>query len=153
MGRTDRAGLLLHVDPRTVFAALTTPDDLLAWLPPAGMTGRFERFEMREGGSYRLVLTYADAADSPGKTSAGEDASEVRITRLIPGELLVQEVEFESDDPDFHGVMRMEWVLRPTEDGTDLDLWAHDVPPGVRARDHAAGLTSSLANLAAHLEP
>jgi hypothetical protein len=40
--------------------ALVDPDALTAWLPPNGMTGRFERFDARPGGSYRLVLTYAD---------------------------------------------------------------------------------------------
>lgn len=66
MGRTDQASLLVHVDRATVFAALTSPDALLSWLPPRGMHGRFEQFDMREGGSYRLVLTYDDASDAPG---------------------------------------------------------------------------------------
>lgn len=153
MSRTDRASLLVHVDRDAVFAALTEHDALLAWLPPAGMTGRFERFEMREGGSYRLVLTYDDAAAAPGKTSADSDVSEVRVVRVVPGELLVQEVEFESDDPRFQGTMTMEWRIRSVADGTDVELSAHGVPDGVTARDHAAGLTSSLANLSAYLEP
>jgi uncharacterized protein YndB with AHSA1/START domain len=117
------------------------------------MHGRFEHFDMREGGSYRLVLTYDDASGAPGKTSAAEDVSEVRVVRLVPGELVVQEVDFASDDPAFHGTMRMEWSVRRTPEGTEVALTARDVPPGIRASDHAAGLTSSLANLAAHLEP
>ncbi|PRA79993.1 SRPBCC domain-containing protein [Microbacterium sp. MYb66] len=153
MGRTDRASLLLHVDGAEVFSALTSQDALLAWLPPAGMQGRFERFDMREGGSYRLVLTYDDAIDAPGKTSADSDASEVRVSQIVPGELVVQEVDFESEDPAFHGTMRMEWRLRPVAEGTEVELTARNVPVGVRARDHAQGLTSSLANLSAYLEP
>ncbi len=153
MGRTDRASLLVHVDAADVFAALTTRDDLLAWLPPKGMRGRFERFDMREGGSYRLVPTYDDAPAGGGKTSADSDVSEVRIPRLVPGELVVWEVDFESDDPAFRGTMRMEWTLRSGEHGTDVEVVARDVPDGIRARDHAEGLTSSLANLSAHLEP
>jgi len=153
MGRTDRASLLLHVDSDEVFTALTSREALLAWLPPAGMQGRFERFDMREGGSYRLVLTYDDATGGPGKTSADSDASEVRVARIVPGELVVQEVDFDSDDPAFQGTMRMEWRVRSVEDGTEVELTARNVPSGVRARDHALGLTSSLANLAAHLEP
>lgn len=152
-GRTDRAGLLVHVDRAATFAALSSPDALAAWLPPEGMSGRFERFDMREGGSYRLVLTYDDASDSPGKTSAGEDVSDVRITRIVPDELIVQDVDFEADDPAFRGTMRMEWSLRSVDEGTLVEIVARNVPHGVRARDHAAGLTSSLANLAAYLEP
>ncbi len=143
----------MHVSTAEAFAALTDRDALLAWLPPAGMRGRFERFDMRTGGSYRLVLTYADASGSPGKTTADSDVSEARVVEVVPGRRVVQEVEFSSDDPAFRGTMRMEWRLRPAEGGTDVEVVARDVPPGVRARDHAEGILSSLAQLAAHLEP
>jgi uncharacterized protein YndB with AHSA1/START domain len=153
MRRTDRASLLIHADADRVFAALTSHDALVQWLPPKGMHGRFERFDMRSGGSYRLVLTYDDARDAPGKTSADSDVSEVRIAMIVPGERVVQEVEFESDDPELSGTMLMEWSLRSGSDGVTVEFEARDVPDGVRARDHAAGLTSSLVNLAAYLEP
>jgi 8-oxo-dGTP diphosphatase len=153
MSRTDLASLLIHADRETVFAALTDQEALLDWLPPQGMHGRFERFDLREGGSYRLVLTYEDAAGAPGKTDADSDVSEVRISRVVPGEFVEQLVDFESDDPAFRGTMRMTWRVRPSVDGTVVEFEARDVPSGIRARDHAEGLTSSLANLAAHLEP
>jgi uncharacterized protein YndB with AHSA1/START domain len=152
VSRTDRASLLIHAARDRVFDALTSEAALEQWLPPAGMHGRFERFDMREGGSYRLVLTYDDASDAPGKTSADSDVSEVRITRFIPGEGLVQEVDFESDDPLFAGTMLVEWRLRTGSDGTTVEIEARAVPEGIRASDHAEGLTSSLSNLAAHLE-
>jgi uncharacterized protein YndB with AHSA1/START domain len=117
------------------------------------MRGRFERFDMRNGGSYRLVLTYDDASGASGKTSADSDVSEVRIVRIVPGERVVQEVDFETDDPAFKGTMRMEWSLHSGSDGTTVEFEARDVPEGIRARDHAEGLTSSLSNLAAYLEP
>ncbi len=141
------------MDAARVFGALTDADALIAWLPPKGMRGRFERFDMREGGSYHLVLTYDDASGAPGKTSADSDVSEVRISRLKPGELVAWDVDFDADDPKFQGTMRMEWTLRPEKDGTEVTVTASHVPAGVRASDHAAGLTSSLANLAAWLEP
>jgi uncharacterized protein YndB with AHSA1/START domain len=117
------------------------------------MRGRFERFDMRNGGSDRLVLTYDDASGASGKTSADSDVSEVRIVRIVPGERVVQEVDFETDDPAFKGTMRMEWSLHSGSDGTTVEFEARDVPEGIRARDHAEGLTSSLSNLAAYLEP
>jgi uncharacterized protein YndB with AHSA1/START domain len=117
------------------------------------MTGEFERFDLRDGGSYRLVLTYPDAASAPGKTSADTDVAEVRVRAVVPGERVVQEVDFESDDPAFRGTMRMEWRVAASDDGTTVTFEARDVPEGIRARDHAEGLTSSLANLAAYLEP
>jgi 8-oxo-dGTP diphosphatase len=153
MSRTDLASLVIHADRETVFAALTDPDALVAWLPPKGMRGRFERFDLRDGGSYRLVLTYDDAAAAPGKTDAASDVAEVRIARVVPGESVEQLVDFESDDAAFRGTMRMTWSVRSTDDGTVVEFAARDVPSGIRARDHAEGLTSSLANLAAYLEP
>lgn len=136
-----------------VFEALTSQDALATWLPPGGMRGRFERFDMRPGGSYRLTLTYDDASRAPGKTSKDSDVSEVRIALLDPGERIVWEVDFESENPVYAGTMRMEWNLHSVDDGTDVEVVARNVPEGIRARDHAAGLTSSLSNLSAYLEP
>jgi uncharacterized protein YndB with AHSA1/START domain len=108
---------------------------------------------MRNGGSYRLVLTYDDASDSPGKTSPNSDVSEVRITRIDPGARIVQDVDFESDQPALQGTMQMEWHLRSVDEGTIVEIVARNVPEGIRARDHAEGITSSLTNLSAYLEP
>jgi uncharacterized protein YndB with AHSA1/START domain len=152
MGRTDLASLLIHVEPDAVFTALTSSDALLEWLPPKGMRGRFERFDMRSGGGYRLVLTYDDAAEGPGKSSADSDVSEVRISQVDPGERVVQALEFETDDPAFQGTMLMEWRLRGVDEGTIVEIVARNVPDGIRARDHAEGITSSLAKLSAYLE-
>lgn len=152
MPRTDRASLLVHADADRVFAALADQEALTQWLPPKDMTARFERFDMRTGGSYRLVLTYRESSGGAGKTSTDEDVAEVRIARLDPGERIVQEVDFESDDPAFAGTMRMEWRVRAGSDGTTVEIEASDVPDGIRADEHAEGITSSLANLAAYLE-
>lgn len=153
MGRTDQASLLIHVPREAVFTALTSSDALLTWLPPEGMRGRFERFDMRSGGGYRLVLTYDDAADAPGKSSADSDVADVGIAQIDPGERVVQEIEFEADDPALQGTMLMEWRVRSVDEGTIVEIVARNVPEGIRARDHAAGITSSLANLSAYLEP
>jgi Activator of Hsp90 ATPase homolog 1-like protein len=60
-------------------------------------------------------------------------------------------VEFESDDPAYSGTMRMTWSLDPVEAGTRVEIRAEDVPPGISAEDHAAGLASSLRKLADYL--
>ena len=134
------------------YAALVDPDALAAWLPPSGMTGRFERFDLRPGGSYRLVLTYDDPAASPGKAGDGTDVVEARFVDVVPGERVVQAVDFASDDPAFAGTMTMTWSVRAVDGGTEVSIVAEDVPVGISAEDHAAGIASSLANLAAHLE-
>jgi hypothetical protein len=48
--------------------------------------------------------------------------------------------------------MTVTWEVTATEAGTRVDIRADDVPAGISADDHAAGLASSLANLAAHVE-
>ena len=51
MSRTDTAVRVISASPDRVFAALTDSDALAVWLPPDGMTGRFEHFDARSGGS------------------------------------------------------------------------------------------------------
>ena len=152
MPRTDRASRVIGASPGTVYAALVDPEALLAWLPPHGMTGRFERFDARSGGSYRLVLTYNDGATGRGKATADSDVVEARFVSLVPGICVVQEVDFESDDPLFAGTMTMRWDISSVDGGSLVEITAEDVPNGVSAEDHAAGMASSLANLADHLE-
>lgn len=138
--------------PDRVFAALVDPDALVAWLPPAGMSGRFDHFDARPGGSYRLVLTYADASTAPGKATADSDVVDASFVDIVPGVRVVQAVTFVSDDPDFAGTMTMTWTVTASGGGTRVDIRADDVPVGVSAEDHAAGLASSLENLAGYVE-
>jgi len=153
MARTDSASRVVRADPDGVFAALVDPDALVAWLPPDGMTGRFERFDARPGGSYRLVLTYRDgSASGSGKATPDSDVVEARFLDIVPGVRVVQAVDFVSDDPAFAGTMTMTWTLSAAEGGTRVEVRADDVPAGISAEDHAVGLASSLANLAAFLE-
>jgi uncharacterized protein YndB with AHSA1/START domain len=152
MPRTDMASRVVAVPPERVYAALIDPDALIEWLPPEGMSGRFERFDARPGGSYRMVLTYADASGAPGKATADSDVVEGRFLDVVPGARVVQAVDFVSDDPVYAGTMTMTWDLTAVEAGTLVEIRADDVPDGISAEDHAAGLASSLANLAAYLE-
>jgi uncharacterized protein YndB with AHSA1/START domain len=152
MSRTDSASRILAAPSDRVYGALVDPDALLAWLPPTGMSGRFERFDLRPGGSYRLVLTYADASSAPGKAAAESDIVEARFIEIVPGVRVVQAIDFISDDPAFAGTMTMTWEVASADGGSRVDIRADDVPAGISAEDHAAGLASSLANLATYLE-
>ena len=152
MPRTDRGSRVIAASRERVWAALVDPGALLAWLPPGEMTGRFERFDARPGGSYRMVLTYSGASGAPGKASADADIAEARFVDIVPGERVVQAVDFVSDDPAYAGTMTMTWQVTPVEAGTRVDIIAEDVPDGISADDHAAGLASSLTKLAAYLQ-
>jgi uncharacterized protein YndB with AHSA1/START domain len=50
MCRTDTAVRVISASPDRVFA-LTDSDALAVWPPPDEMTGRFEHFDTRPGGS------------------------------------------------------------------------------------------------------
>jgi uncharacterized protein YndB with AHSA1/START domain len=152
MGRVDAASRVIAAPPDRVYSALVDPEALAAWLPPDGMNGRFERFEARPGGSYRLVLTYADASSQRGKSAADSDIVEASFVELVPGVRVVQAVDFDSADPAYAGTMTMTWELTPVDGGTRVNIRAEDVPVGISAEDHAAGLNSSLANLGTYLE-
>jgi uncharacterized protein YndB with AHSA1/START domain len=151
MTRTDVASRVISASPESVYAALVDPDALTTWLPPDGMRGRFERFDARPGGSYRLILTYAGGSTAAGKATADSDIVEARFVDIVPGVRVVQAVDFISDDPAYSGTMLMTWEVAPVDDGTRIEIRADNVPAGISAEDHAAGLASSLKNLAAHV--
>jgi hypothetical protein len=75
-----------------------------------------------------------------------------RSIDMVPGVQVVQAVDFVSDDPRYSGTMTMTWELSRAEAGTRIEIRAEDVPDGISADDHAAGLRSSLENLAAYVE-
>ncbi len=64
---------------------------------------------------------------------------------------MVWAVTFRSDDPAFAGEMLMAWLLADSPRGTMVTIEARNVPSGIGAEDHAAGLASTLDNLARHL--
>jgi uncharacterized protein YndB with AHSA1/START domain len=151
--RIDSASRVIKALPQIIYQAYLNPDWLASWLPPRGMKARVDEFDPRAGGTYRIVLTYDDPNHvAPGKSSAHGDVVRGRFLELVPGERIVQLVEFESDDPAFAGEMRMTWLLVPVPGGTNVIIRGENVPPGIRAEDHEAGFTSTLENLAAFVE-
>src|ERR1700735_4922644 len=122
MPRTDRASRVIAAPVESVWAAFVDPEALVAWLPPGRMTGRFERFDARPGGSYRMVLTYADASAAPGKATAESDIVEARFVDIVPGERVVQAVDFVSDDPAYAGTMIMTWEVTAAGAGPRVQL-------------------------------
>lgn len=151
MSRTDIATRWVDAAPDRVHAALVDPEALVEWLPPTGMRAEFERFDPRPGGSYRMVLTYEAADGAPGKSTADSDIVEARFLEIVPGDRVVQAVDFVSEDPAMSGTMTMTWTVASRDGGTQVEFRADGVPDGITAEDHAAGMESSLQNLAAHL--
>ena len=76
----------------------------------------------------------------------------LKLTELLPYERIVEDVVFASDDPAFAGTMRVTTTLTPVADGTRVTILCANVPPGISADDHQAGMASTLRNLAAFIE-
>ena len=145
--RVDEASRRVAASADRIFSAFVDADELCAWLPPAGMSGRLDWFDPTAGGGFRMLLTY-DEPDGSGKFTGDTDASEVRISELRAPTRIVWAVEFPSDDPAFAGTMTMSWSVEPEGDATRVTVRATHVPPGIRPDDHVEGLSSSLAQLA-----
>jgi uncharacterized protein YndB with AHSA1/START domain len=135
-----------------VYAALLDLAAVQQWMVPDGMTSKVHTFEDREGGQFRISLTY-DAPTGTGKTTAHTDTHHGRFVTLVPGERVVQTVEFETDNPAMQGEMRITYTLADAPDGgTDLHATHEHVPPGVSPEDNATGWHMSLGKLARLVE-
>lgn len=118
---------------------------------PPGMTSHVHTFDAREGGTFRISLTY-DTPAGTGKTTAHTDTHHGRFVKLVPNEEVVEVVEFETADPTLQGEMTITISLADADGGTEL-VAVHDrLPPGLSAADNETGWRLSLANLAALLE-
>ena len=82
-----------------VYRALLDADAIAAWRVPAGMTSVVHEFDVREGGSFRVSLTYVDST-SAGKTVAQTDTYHGYFTRLMPDEQVIKILKFETADPE-----------------------------------------------------
>src|ERR1700730_16417347 len=142
-----------HVDaPRpAVYSALLNEGAIAQWRAPTSMTCRVHEFDAREGGSFRISLTY-DAPTGAGKTTAHTDTYHGRFVKLVPNEQVVEVVEFETTDPALRGEMTITIALVDADGGTEVRAVHERLPPGVPATDNEAGWRSSLAKLAALVE-
>ncbi|RIK42167.1 MAG: ATPase [Chloroflexi bacterium] len=150
--RVDSASRFIPASSSAVYAAFAEPRAMEQWVPPKGMTATMLHFDFREGGLYRMRLTYKEPEHGRGKTSNDADEVEVRFVRLIHAKRIEQAVTFESNDPAFSGVMRMTWTLDGVKNGTLVTIRCEDVPEGIRPEDHEAGMNSTLDHLASFLE-
>jgi uncharacterized protein YndB with AHSA1/START domain len=115
------------------------------------MTSHVHAFDPREGGSFRISLTY-DTTAGTGKTTAHTDTYHGRFVKVVPNELVVEMVEFETTDPAMRGEMTITISLADADGGTDV-LAVHDgLPRGLSTADNEAAWRSSLAKLAALVE-
>jgi uncharacterized protein YndB with AHSA1/START domain len=142
-----------HINaPReAVYRALLDAHEVATWKVPTGMTSQVHEFDAREGGSFRISLTY-DGATGTGKTTAHTDTYHGRFVKLVPNEQVVEVVEFETTDPAMRGEMTITTTLVDADGGTDIHAVHDGLPPGVPPADNELGWQMSLAKLAAFVE-
>jgi len=134
-----------------VYRALLDPRAVGTWMVPTGMTSQVHEFDPREGGAFRISLTY-DAPRATGKTSAHTDTYHGRFIELVPDRKVVEAVEFETADPAMQGEMTITFSLADADGGTEVAAVHDRLPPGLSPADNEAGWRSSLAKLAALVE-
>jgi uncharacterized protein YndB with AHSA1/START domain len=138
--------------PRTaVYRALLDAEAIAQWRVPDGMSSHVHEFDAREGGSFRVSLTY-DAPGRAGKSAAQTDTYHGRFRTLVPDEQVVEEFEFETGDPALRSTMTMTTTLTDAGDGTDVLVVHEGIPDSVPAADNETGTRMALANLAKLVE-
>jgi uncharacterized protein YndB with AHSA1/START domain len=134
-----------------VYRALIDAGAIAKWKVPDGMSCQVHSFEAREGGTFRISLTY-DAPTGTGKTTARADTYHGRFVKLVPNRQVVEVDEFETTDPAMRGEMTIAITLTDSDGGTDI-LAVHDeLPTGVSPSDNETGWRMALAKLAALVE-
>ncbi|MFD5228497.1 SRPBCC domain-containing protein [Streptomyces qaidamensis] len=143
-----------HVDaPRAaVYRALVSAEAIARWRVPDGMSGEVHEFDAREGGRFRVSLTY-EAPDASGKSAAHTDTYHGHFARLVPDEQVVEVLEFEAVDPALRGAMTLTTTLTDGQGGgTDVLMVHEGIPDAVPAADNETGTRMALANLARFVE-
>jgi len=137
--------------PRSVvYAALLDPVAVARWRVPEGMVGEVHELDARVGGRLRMSLTY-DVPSAAGKTGGATDTYVGTYVELLPGERVVEEVAFESDDPALTGTITMTTTLRDASGGsggTDVEIRMDGVPDGVPPEQNELGTRMALDALA-----
>ncbi|ACL16736.1 SRPBCC family protein [Methanosphaerula palustris] len=121
-GKAGRSTIIRHHinAPRAiVYRALLDAHAVATWMVPTGMTSTVHSFDAREGGSFRISLTY-DTPTGTGKTTAQTDTFHGRFVKLVPNAQVVEVVEFETPDPTLSGEMTISYTLSDANGGTDI---------------------------------
>lgn len=142
-----------HVNaPRAdVYRALLDPRAIAVWKVPDGMTSRVHVLEAREGGFFRISLTYDEPGEA-GKTTRHTDTYRGRFVKLVPDEQVIQTMKLETSHFALRGETTVTTTLTDAGDGTDI-LVVHDrVPPGVSPADNETGWRMALDKLAELVE-
>ncbi|MEU0572154.1 SRPBCC domain-containing protein [Nonomuraea sp. NPDC005983] len=148
---STRVSQYVNAPRPAVYQALVDADAIAKWRVPTGMSSHVHEFDAREGGSFRISLSY-DTPGPAGKSASHTDTYHGHFAELVPDERVVEVLEFEAVDPALRGTMTMTTTLTDAGGGTEVVV-AHDgIPDAVPAADNETGTRMALASLAALVE-
>ncbi|MFJ6836927.1 SRPBCC family protein [Streptomyces sp. NPDC091209] len=148
---TTRVSRWVNAPRAEVYRALLDATAVAKWRVPTGMSGEVHAFDAREGGAFRVSLTY-EARNGTGKSHARTDTYHGRFVELVPDERVVELVEFETADPGLRGEMTMTTELIDADGGTEVVIVHEGVPDAVPAADNETGTRMALDHLARLVE-
>lgn len=136
-----------------VYRALLDADAVARWRAPDDMRTEVHVFDAREGGAFRVSLTY-DAPDATGKSRGRTDTYHGHFRELVPDKRVVEVIEFETADPALGGEMVITTHLTEVDGGSGTEvLMVHEgVPDAVPPADNETGTRMALDNLARLVE-
>ena len=144
---TTRVSRHVNAPRAAVYRQLVDAEALAKWRVPEGMRGEVHAFDAREGGAFRISLTY-DLPTGTGKSGSHTDTYHGRFLKLVPDEQVVEEFEFETADPGLRGTMTMTTTLTEVAGGTEVVVLHEGIPDAVPADQNEEGTRMALANLA-----
>jgi uncharacterized protein YndB with AHSA1/START domain len=150
---STRATRWVRAGPDEVYRAVLDPLAVAAWRVPNGMSATIHQFDAREGGRFRISLHPVGADGTSTSTSTeGTQTFHGRFTRLLPGQLVVEAIEFEPPDPLLVGILTITTELREADGGTEVTMVYDDLPDGADLTADAVALQMALVRLAAWVE-
>ena len=141
---TLRLKRTIRASPEKIYQAFLDPDSLAAWLPPHGMVARTHSLEPKVGGKFRMSFY---TVNKSWTSSFGGTYIE-----LIPNKKIVHTDQFESDDPNMQGTMKITISLTPVAEGTLVEVVQEGIPAPV-AGGSPYGWSQSFEKLAQLVEP
>jgi len=148
---STRTSRVINAPRQVVYQALLDPAAIARWRVPDGMTAHVHAFDPREGGAFRVSLTY-DAPAETGKSAAHTDTYHGHFARLVPNEQVVEIMQFESENPTLQTPMTMTTTLTDTPHGTKILILHEGIPDTIPATDNQTGTRMALTNLAKYLD-
>ena len=141
----------VRAEPDEVYRAVLDPFAVAAWRVPNGMSAKIHEFDAREGGRFRISL-HPHAAGEASRSADGTETFHGRFTRLLPGQLVVEAIEFDSRDPRLAGILTITTELREVDGGTEVTMVYDDIPDAAQGAADEVALQMALVRLAAWVE-